>query len=227
MRSTSPSTPTTTTPRRSARLWLLAGVTIGAVALLALLFALISHTGTARQQTAMTFQAGTTLTHEPVMPDFSLLDQNGQRVTTAQLRGHVVAVTFLDAVCTQACPLTVTYLNQVAQTLGPQQTSQVMWIAISVNPSNTPAQASAFLAKYHAVPTVHFLLGTPSQLQPLWSAFHQYVQLASQPGQQDTVHSVNTFLVDTQGREREVLDQSYDPRAFAGDIARLLVANVR
>ena len=229
MRSTPPSTPTTSAPRGSARLWLFGGTTIVAVALFALLFALISRSGATRAPAAaaVTFQAGTTLTHEPALPAFSLKDQNGQLVTSAQLRGHVVAVTFLDAVCTQACPLTVTYLNQVAQELGPQQTAQVVWVAISVNPSNTPAQASAFLAKYHAVPTVRFLLGTQSQLQPLWSAFHQYVQLANQPGQQDTVHSVNTFLVDAQGREREVLDQSYDPHAFAGDIAHLLAANVR
>lgn len=223
----SPPPSTSTPPRRSTRRWLLGGTTIVAVALLALLFALVSRSGLIGGPAAVTFRVGTTLTHQPAMPDVSLLDQNGQRVTSAQLRGHVVVVTFLDAVCTQACPLTVAYLNQVAQTLGPQKTAQVYWIGISVNPSNTAEQASAFLAKYHAVPTIHFLLGTASQLQPLWSDFYQYVQVASQPGQQDIVHSVNTFLVDTQAREREVLDQSYDPHVFASDIVRLLAAGGR
>ena len=38
-------------------------------------------------------------------PDFTLTDQNGDRVSMAGLRGKVVVLTFMDPHCTDICPL--------------------------------------------------------------------------------------------------------------------------
>lgn len=127
----------------------------------------------------------------------------------------------MDAVCTQVCPITAEYLNMTAQFLGPQA-SQVNWVAISVNPSNTPAQVDAFLTKNKVTIPLHFLLGTQTQLAPLWSAYHQEVILSQQTGSQDTGHTANTYILDAHGHEQEVLDQTYDPKALAADLRVLL-----
>src|SRR3979490_129784 len=50
-------------------------------------------------------------------PDFSLRDQDGKAVSIAALRGHVIAITFLDSHCTQLCPLQGEQLGQAQRSL--------------------------------------------------------------------------------------------------------------
>lgn len=151
-------------------------------------------------------------------PAFSLLDQNGATISLASLRGHPVVLTFLDATCTSQCPIMVQYLDWTTQFLTPQQASQIDWVAISVNPNNTPAQATTFLAKNKAAMPVHFLLGAQAQLQPLWKAYYIEVQ----PGQTDVAHISGLYVIDQQGREREWADAGFDPKALAADLRAVL-----
>ena len=53
-------------------------------------------------------------------PHFTLTDQRGQPVSLASLRGHTVALTFLDPVCTTDCPLIAQEFRQTDQRLGAQ-----------------------------------------------------------------------------------------------------------
>jgi len=151
-------------------------------------------------------------------PTFSLQDQSGATVSLASLHGRVVVMTFLDATCTQQCPIMVQYLNQTTQFLTPQQASQVVWVAISVNPNNTPAQATAFLAKNNAAMSMRFLLGNQAQLQPLWKGYY----IDAQPGLSDVTHTSGLYLIDTQGRELEWLDAGFDPKGLATDLQKVL-----
>jgi protein SCO1/2 len=153
-------------------------------------------------------------------PTFSLPDQNGALISLAALHGHPVVLTFLDATCTEQCPLMVQYLNWTTQFLTPKQVAAVDWVAISVNPLNTPAQAQAFLTKNKTVMPVHFLLGSQGQLAPLWKAYY----IAVQPGQTDVAHTSGLYLIDQTGHERIWLDAGFDPKDLSGDIQALLAA---
>ena len=66
-------------------------------------------------------------------PPFSLTDQYGHQVNLASLRGHAVALTFLDPVCTSDCPLIAQEFRQADQQLG-SQARQVDFVAIVANP---------------------------------------------------------------------------------------------
>ncbi len=115
--------------------------------------------------------------------------------------------------------LMVQYLNWATQQfMTPQHVAQVAWVAISVNPNNTPTQATAFLAKNKAAMPIRFLLGSPAQLQPLWKAYY----IAVEPGQTDVVHTSGLYVIDQQGRERVWMDAGFDPKALAGDLQALL-----
>ena len=154
-------------------------------------------------------------------PDFALRDQNGVTVSLQGFHGHPVVLTFMDATCTEQCPLMVQYLNWAAQQfMSPQQVAQVEWVVISVNPNNTPAEVTAFLAKNKPVMPLRFLLGTQSQLQPLWKAYY----IAAQPGQSDVVHTSGLYVIDQQGHERVWMDAGFNPKALAGDLKTLLAA---
>lgn len=161
--------------------------------------------------------SGTDMRLHPA-PAFTLRDQNGAAISLASLPGRLTVLTFLDATCTQQCPIMIQYLNQTTQFLTPQQVAQVNWVAISVNPNNTPAQARAFLAKEKAAMPIRFLLGSQAQLQPLWKAYY----IAVAPGTTDVTHTAGLYLIDQQGREREWEDAGFDPKGLATDIQILL-----
>jgi protein SCO1/2 len=166
-----------------------------------------------------TFTAGTALGTSPA-PAFTLTDQNGASISLAALKGHPVVLTFLDATCTTECPITAQYLDWTAQYLG-KPASSVTWLAITVNPTNTPADVATFMSKNKVQVPLHVLLGTQAQLAPLWKAYYLEVIPAATPGG-DVTHTIATYLIDSQGRERELLDQAYDPKAAAHDLSLLL-----
>lgn len=162
--------------------------------------------------------AGTVLDGTPA-PAIHLTDQSGTRVSLDQFRGHPVVLTFVDATCTTECPVTAQYMDWTAQFLGAKSTTGVVWLALTVNPDNTAADANAFLTKNKVQVPLHFLLGTHDQLAPLWNVYHIYVQPTPSG---DVQHTIVTYLIDKQGHEQEVLDQSYDPKAAAKDLQALL-----
>jgi cytochrome oxidase Cu insertion factor (SCO1/SenC/PrrC family) len=150
-------------------------------------------------------------------PAFTLVDQSGATISLARLRGHPVVITFLDATCVTECPLTAQYLDWTAQFLG-ARAHNVVWLAVSVNPTNTPAQADAFIAKNHVAIPLHVLLGSQAQLSAVWHAYYIDV-VPSATG--DVEHTIVTYLIDPQGHERELLDQAYDAKLAAQDLRAL------
>jgi protein SCO1 len=189
------------------------GVLIGLHALLA------GGHASAGGRTSPKLLAGTALDSRPA-PLFALRDQSGALISLSTLRGRPVVLTFLDAICTTECPLTAQYLDWTGHFLG-ARASGVAWLALSVNPANTPAQAQAFIATNQVSVPLHVLLGTQAQLAPLWKAY--FIQVIPQPGG-DTAHTIVTYLIDRQGHEREVLDQAYDAKLAAQDLRALLAA---
>jgi cytochrome oxidase Cu insertion factor (SCO1/SenC/PrrC family) len=162
--------------------------------------------------------AGTALDGRPA-PDFTLQDQNGHSVRLNQLRGHVVVVTFLDAACISTCTVSAQCLDETAQFLG-VGTAQVAWLAVSVNPSNTAADAQTFIAKHHISVPLHILLGTPEQLRAVWQAYTIPVSTSGDAAASVT-SGMMSYVIDTSGHEREILRQTYDPKTAAHDIREL------
>lgn len=185
------------------------------VALIAILHqALASSAGraSAAHTAAPMLQGGADL-HSVAAPAFSLMDEQGQTISLATLHGHVVILTFMDATCTQECPIVAQYLDQTAQTLG-AKASQVEWLAMSVNPNNKPSDVYAFLTKNKVQIKLHMLLGSQSQLSALWKAYH----IAVIPSPTDVAHTSGLYLIDQTGHERMWFDEGFDTRALAIDI---------
>ncbi len=175
------------------------------------------------QSTASPKLVGIDMGSDPA-PGFTLVDQNGAPVSLEAQRGHPVVLTFLYTHCPDACPLTAEKLHAAEQSLGPRA-ADVRWLVVSIDPEgDTPADASKFVAAHHLTGQVHYLLGSQSQLQPVWSAYH----IAVQPGQdaqaqvRSVVHSLGVYVIDGQGRERVYLDQDFDPAGLTSDLRALL-----
>lgn len=159
---------------------------------------------------------GSTLPPHLRAADFSLLDQNGHRVTLSQYRGHVVVLTFIHSLCRDTCPFMVEQIKGALNSL-PDQGSGVPAIGVSVDPSeDTPANRRAFLRQHEMTGRLAFLNGPMDLMRTVW---HEY---AIQPVEGPISHSSFVLLIDKRGLERIgfAADQ-LTPEELAHDIAVL------
>jgi protein SCO1/2 len=166
---------------------------------------------------------GMDLGREPA-PNFALVDQNGTPVSLEAQRGHPVVLTFFYTHCPDVCPLTAEKLHTTVQSLGPRA-ADVRWLVVSIDPvGDTPAAATQFVAAHHLTGQVHYLLGTQSQLQPVWDAYHIAVLPGAdaQAQMRPVTHSAGVYVIDGQGRQRVYFDQAVDPEELASDLRVLL-----
>jgi protein SCO1 len=135
----------------------------------------------------------------PTMPpglraaNFSLLDQNGQRVTLSQYRGQVVVLTFIHSLCKDTCPFMVEQIKGALNELP----MRVPAVGITVTPAeDTRANRRRFLARHELSGRLAFLGGSLSTVAPVWHAY------AIQPVRGKLDHSTFVLLIDKRGIER-------------------------
>jgi protein SCO1 len=141
------------------------------------------------------------------LPPFELQDDDGRLVRAAELRGKALAVTFLDAQCTEACPLIAAQMGQAVRALGGRR-REIEALAISVDPiRDTPARIDAFLRRYRAKGTLRYLDGTVGELRPVWKGF---AVAASHDTGNSNMHSAPVRVYDRDGRWRSTLHPGVD-----------------
>jgi protein SCO1 len=127
---------------------------------------------------------------------FSLIDQNGRRVTLEQYRGRVVVLTFIHSLCHDACPLMVEAIKGALNDL-PRDGRGIPAIGISVAPSeDTVANRRWFLRRHEVASRLSFLNGPMFELRRVWRAY------AIQPVTPKIDHSTFVLLIDKRGFER-------------------------
>jgi protein SCO1/2 len=145
--------------------------------------------------------------------DFHLTDQDGKPVSLSEYRGDVVVLTFMYSTCQDTCPVTAQQIRGAMDQLG----HDVPALAVSVDPANdNPFHAKRFLLDQHLTDRMRFVLGSRSQLQPIWKAY------GIQPQGQGFEHSAYVLLIDKQGRQRIgfPVDQ-LTPEGLVHDIRKL------
>jgi protein SCO1 len=126
-------------------------------------------------------------------PDFKLRNQDGERVSMRALRGDPVIVTFLYTNCDDTCPAQAQTVRGALDELG----EDVPALAVAVDPPrDTPQSARAFLAEQRATGRLDFVLGSRSELRPLWNGFFIAPQTVTQE------HQARFTLVDKRGFQR-------------------------
>jgi protein SCO1/2 len=158
----------------------------------------------------------------PTMPpglraqNFSLVDQNGRRVTLSRYRGKVVILTFIHSLCHDTCPFMVEQIKGALNDLSDHGRG-VPTIGVSVEPGqDTIAHRRAFLAKHEMTGRMQFVSGPIGAMRRVW---HDY---AIQPVTPKVDHSTFVLLIDKRGYERigYAADQ-LTPEDLAHDIAVL------
>jgi protein SCO1/2 len=108
-------------------------------------------------------------------------------------------VTFLFTDCPDVCPLAAQAISGALDRAGAAAAKKIDVVAISVDPRHdTPASVRAFLRRHRLTGRMSYIVGSASDLRPLWRA---WLIAAQQGSATESVHSARVVLVDREGRQ--------------------------
>lgn len=155
---------------------------------------------------------GTELTPAKPAHGFTLTDQQGRPYTLGAQPGQAVALYFGFSHCKDVCPQTLAMLGK-ARSQAHLDPARLRIVMVTVDPKrDTPAALAAFVKKVGVQATA--VTGTPAQLRPIYKAYG----VAVEPQKDDIGHTDFVYLIDSNGRLREVFDPSLSVRAVADDL---------
>ena len=154
-------------------------------------------------------------------PEFDLTDQEGRRVALKELRGKVLAVTFIFASCADTCPLLTAKMAAVQDRLGAAFGPDVRFVSITVDPErDTPEVLKGYATAHHANPAGwSFLTGTPAEVRRIAGG---YGVVYKKTPRGDVDHTFLTSLVDRGGTLRvQYMGVRFDPDELLRDLQGL------
>jgi len=155
-------------------------------------------------------------------PEFALTTQAGARLALRDLRGKVVAVTFIYASCVDTCPLLTAKLAGLQAKLGTDFGPRVFFASVTVDPArDTPEVLRRYARAHGANPAGWaFLTGTAAEIRDVERRYGIFAR--SNPGG-DVDHTFLTSLIDRDGVLRvQYLGVRFNPDEMLGDLRSLL-----
>lgn len=141
------------------------------------------------------------------IPEFALIDQDGNPFGSAELEGTIYVVNFFFSSCPSICPQLMTAMADL-QDLVQQSGNDIHLVSITVDPENdTPEVLRAYGEEYGAdFERWHLLTGDRDDIVALVvggfkTAVGERTELED-PSVYDITHSAKLILVDGQGRQR-------------------------
>jgi protein SCO1/2 len=160
-------------------------------------------------------------------PDFTLTREDGSRMALSDLRGKVLAITFIYTSCADSCPLLTAKMAALQSQLGPLSGPQVFFLSITVDPwRDTPAVLKRYADAHGAnLDGWAFLTGTPRQIGEVTKRWGIFTRKTNR-GHVD--HAFLTSLVDGAGTVRvQYIGVRFDPAEMLGDLRSLVREQAR
>jgi protein SCO1 len=156
------------------------------------------------------------------LPAITLVDQHGQDVSLASLKGHPVLIDFIYSTCPGPCPLMTSRMAVVAKLLGHKLGSQVTFVSITIDPEHDrPAELEKYARESGADAAGWlFLTGTPAQIDRVLAIYH----LRRTRNPDGTVnHAAASYLLGPDGHQvRQYQPLEVKASAVVADINRVL-----
>jgi protein SCO1/2 len=155
-------------------------------------------------------------------PEFTLTKQDGKRLPLKDLRGKVLAITFIFASCADTCPLLTAKMVGIQNRLGSDFGPRVYFVSITVDPErDTPDVLKRYAEGYKANPAGWaFLTGTPAEVRDVANRYGIYSKKIPRG---DVDHTFLTSLVDQNGALRvQYMGVKFNPDEMLKDIRTLL-----
>jgi len=155
-------------------------------------------------------------------PEFTLTNQDGKRVALRDLRGKVLAITFIFASCADTCPLLTAKMAGIQNKLGSAFGPQVNFVSITVDPDRDTPEVLKRYADGHQANTAGwaFLTGTPAEIDDVAKRYGIYYKKTPRG---DVDHTFLTSIVDQSGTLRvQYMGVKFNPDEMLRDIRSLL-----
>lgn len=164
------------------------------------------------------------------VPDFTLRDQDGRKLSLAAMKGRAVVLTFIYTRCPlpNFCPLMERNFSVIHQSVekNPQQYPPVDLISISFDPEH---DTSSVLKKYgeryagkDGFSHWQFATSTPKEI----ATMAKYFGVAYQQEQGVLVHTLQTVVIDPQGRFfKSYYGNTWNPQQVLLDLQRIHPVN--
>ncbi len=161
--------------------------------------------------------------------NFTLTDQDGQKVSLEDLRGKVAVVNFVFTYCPDGCPLTTAKWRGVQEAV---KDDALHIVSVSIDPDHdTPPVLRAFGNKFGAdFRRWSFLTGTTEDIERVRALYKIPLERRAKRGPDGEIlaisivdHGLKTSVVDRQGMKRfEYWGQDFDPKVVIQDLTTLL-----
>jgi protein SCO1 len=155
-------------------------------------------------------------------PPFTLTSQEGKPVSLADLRGKVVALTFIYTECPDICPLLTQKMVQVQDELGADFGKKIAFVSVTLNPEHdTPEILKDYAQFWGAKPEGwSFLTGS---LEAVRDVTRRYGVFFAKQKDGSVEHSQLTTLIDAAGQMRvQYIGARFDPEEFRRDLMGLV-----
>ena len=158
-------------------------------------------------------------------PEFTLTKQDGVRLALKELRGKVLAITFIFASCADTCPLLTAKMAGIQDRLGADFGKKIYFVSITVDPEHDSPEVLTRYAEAHKANPAGwaFLTGTPAEIREVAKRYGIYYK-KNEHG--DVDHTFLTSLVDQSGILRvQYMGVKFDPDEMLRDLQSLVNEN--
>lgn len=151
---------------------------------------------------------------------FTLTDQHGKTVSSADFRGRTLLIYFGYTFCPDACPTALSNISLALDQMPPSAREKIVPFFITIDPErDTVPQMSSYLANFS--PAIIGLTGTPDQIAPVVKAFRVYAHKVPGEGGAYTMdHSSILYLIDGEGRFAGTLAPTATPKEIAESLLK-------
>ena len=159
--------------------------------------------------------SGTALVGGP----FSLVNQDGRRVTEKDFLGKYILVFFGFTYCPDVCPTELQVMSAALDELGTAG-NDIQPVFVSIDPErDTPEVIKQYVGNFH--PRVVGLTGSAEEIATIARAYRVYYKKAASSGASEDYemdHSTTIYLMDRQGRFRKHFGYTTDAKGLAQDL---------
>jgi len=155
---------------------------------------------------------------------FTLIDQNGHKVTDRDFAGKYRIMYFGYTFCPDVCPTDAQNIGaglRLLEASDPALAAKIVPIFVTVDPArDTPAVLKAFVSAFH--PRMVGLTGSPEAIDAVAKEFAVYYQKqgAAPGGGYMVDHSRVAYLMDPQGKPLALLPEEKSGQAVADEARR-------
>ncbi len=153
--------------------------------------------------------------------EFALVDQNGQRFGSAQLRGKVYVADFIFTSCPDICPVLSTQMSNLQRRV---DSPDVRFVSITVDPEHdTPEVLRQYAARFRADHARwKFLTGEPDEVHRVVLENFRH-PIGERDERNRILHGMRFLLVDRRGTMRGLYENNGEElERLTRDVTRVL-----